>query len=87
MAFIPLIKPTEEQEVTDVQMAAFAAVANHLAKLGIGLHCAMCQQDLRGVNDITDQAFAVKCSCREFRSKNPRVKYSADFHTSAAPAS
>jgi len=52
------------------EIASMAAVANHLSRLGIGLHCARCEADLVGNNADTDKMFSVSCRCREFIASN-----------------
>lgn len=83
---IPIVgKPRDVVGLSDVQMAAFAAVANHLAGLGIGLHCAKCEADLQGANAEIDQTFSVTCQCREFKADNPAVRMSPDFYQPGLP--
>jgi len=45
----------------------FADVAT---KLGLGLHCAKCGNDLIGRNADSDKTFSVTCGCREFIGAN-----------------
>ncbi len=66
--------PNPIQTVKQEEMATFAAVAKHLAPLGVGLHCSRCGQDLHGTNAEQDHAFSVQCGCREFKATNPHQR-------------
>jgi len=77
---IPIIgAPTAPIEITDRQMAAFAAFHECLGEGGLKLAivCPACLEALRGANHPGDHAFSVKCGCREYKAKaiNPAKLY------------
>lgn len=47
------------------------------AAFKLGVHCALCGQDIRGLNSDADRVFIMSCGCREFvganRDRRPRA--------------
>lgn len=67
---IPIITGFDVVAIKPESMAAFAAFANHLSPLKLGITCAQCGQHLKAGNAMQDKYFSVTCGCREFRTEN-----------------
>jgi hypothetical protein len=48
-----------------------AAFAETSGEIELGLHCAICKQDLVGKNARADRKWIMECACRTFVGGNP----------------
>lgn len=67
---IPIITGFDVVAIKPEAMGTFAAFANHLSPMGLGINCAKCGQALKANNAPQDKYFSVTCGCREFRTEN-----------------
>ena len=58
--------------LTSKEMLFFRDAHAVAQRLGIGLHCGECGDDLRGDNTGHESHFTIRCSCREFKGERPR---------------
>lgn len=59
------------EEVDPEYLRMILVLANTSTKMGLGLHCSRCGQDLVGKNAEHDRFFTMECRCRVFIGKNP----------------
>ena len=65
------VRHAQTVALTPGEMLFFRDAHAVCQRLGIGVHCAECDGDLRGDNTGHESHFTIRCSCREFKGERP----------------